>query len=244
MKVKVWGNHEAMSVAAAGCIAREVLRCPRLLVCLATGSTPARTYELLGCRARQSPALFNHVRVLKLDEWAGLPMSDRGSSEAYLQQRVIRPWGVSQSSLVGFVSDAKQSKLECQRIQKWLARNGPIDLCVLGLGSNGHLGFNEPASTLCPVAHRALLAQQTRAHPMLSHTTVKPRYGLTLGMAEILQATQILLLVSGAHKRRALKRLLREEISTQFPASLLCLHPRTTLLCDREAAMQAPAQMT
>lgn len=244
MKVKVWGNHEAMSRAAAGCIAREVGRRPRLLVCLATGSTPIRTYELLGCRARQAPALFKQVRVLKLDEWAGLPLNDPGSSEAYLQQRVIRPWGVSQRALVGFVSDPKQPKLECQRIQNWLARHGPIDLCVLGLGSNGHLGFNEPGRMLCPVAHRALLSPQTRAHAMVSHTAVKPDYGLTLGMAEILQARQILLLVSGAHKRRALKRLLRGEISTQFPASLLCLHPRTTLLCDREAAMQGPAHMT
>jgi len=243
IKVKVWGNHEAMSRAAAGCIAREVGRRPRLLVCLATGSTPARTYELLGRRARQCPALFHHMRVLKLDEWEGLSMNDPGSSEAYLQQRVIRPWGVSQRRLVGFESDAKRSKLECQRIQNWLARNGPIDLCVLGLGANGHLGFNEPGRMLCPVAHRARLARQTRAHPMVSHTSVKPHYGLTLGMAEILQARQILLLVSGAHKRRPLKRLLRGEISTQFPASLLCLHPRTTLLCDRAAAMPAAAKM-
>jgi galactosamine-6-phosphate isomerase len=243
MKVKIWANHEAMSRAAASCIAREFGRHPRQLVCLATGSTPARTYELLGCRARKSPALFDHLRVLKLDEWSGLPMSDPGSSETYLQQRVIRPWGVSQRRFVGFVTDPRRPKLECKRIQNWLARNGPIDLCVLGLGSNGHLGFNEPDNTLCPVAHRALLSEQTRAHPMLCHTTVKPDYGLTLGMAEILQARQILVLVSGAHKRKPLKRLLRGEISTQFPASLLCLHPQTMVLCDRDAAVQEPAQV-
>ena len=242
MKVKIWGNHEAMSMAAAGCIAREFGREPRLLVCLATGSTPVRTYELLGSRARAFPAHFAQLRVLKLDEWAGLPMSDPGSSEAYLQHRVIRPWGVGQRHFVGFASDSRRSQLECQRIQNWLARNGPIDLCVLGLGRNGHLGFNEPGSTLCPVAHRARLSEQTRGHPMVSHISVKPKYGLTLGMAEILQATRILLLVSGEDKRKPLQRLLRGEITTEFPASLLCLHPQTMILCDRAAVGPRPAQ--
>lgn len=237
MKVKIWGNHEAMSQAAAGWIARELGRDPRLLICLATGDTPARTYELLGVRARKSPALFDHLRVLKLDEWGGLPLGDPGSCETYLQQRVIRSWGVSQRRFVGFAAGPAQPKSECKRIRNWLARNGPIGLCVLGLGRNGHLGLNEPGSMLCPVAHRAVLSEETRAHSMLAHTIVKPDYGLTLGMAEVLEAARILLLVSGAHKRQPLKRLLRGEISTQFPASLLCLHPQTMVFCDRVAAV-------
>jgi galactosamine-6-phosphate isomerase len=243
MKVKIWDNHEAMSKAAAGWIALEFGRDPRLLVCLATGSTPARTYEWLGFRARTCPALFAHLRVLKLDEWGGLPMSDPGSSESYLQHRVIRPWGVRQRHFVGFMSKPRRPQWECRRIQNWLARNGPIDLCVLGLGRNGHLGFNEPGRTLCPVAHRARLSEQTRVHPMLSHTTVKPDYGLTLGMAEILQARRILLLVSGEAKRKPLQRLLRGDITTEFPASLLCLHPQTIVLCDRQAAGPRSAQV-
>jgi galactosamine-6-phosphate isomerase len=243
MKVKVWGDHEAMSRAAAGCIAREFGRDPRLLICLATGATPVRTYEWLGFRARASPGLFAHLRVLKLDEWAGLPMSDPGSSEAYLQSRVVRPWGIRPRHFIGFVSAPKRGRLECQRMQNWIARNGPIDLCVLGVGRNGHLGFNEPGRALCPLAHRARLSAQTRLHPMLSHRTVKPDYGFTLGMAEILQARRILLLVSGEDKRKPLQRLLRGEISTQFPASLLCLHPQTTVFCDRQAAGAWAAQL-
>jgi galactosamine-6-phosphate isomerase len=238
MKIKSWSDHEAMSRAAAAYLAREFRRQPRLLLCLATGATPARTYELLALQARKSPALFQQLRVLKLDEWGGLPRGDPASCETFLRQRVIRPWGISSRHFIGFAGHSARPKLECERIRKWLARHGPLDLCVLGLGRNGHLGFNEPRPALCPVAHLALLAGQTRAHPMLSHTAVKPDYGLTLGLAEILQARQILLLVSGEHKRKALQRLLRGEIATQFPASFLCLHPRTTVLCDRAAAGQ------
>ncbi len=243
MKVKIWGDHEAMSQAAADFVAREVVRNPRLLICLATGQSPARTYESLGNRARKSPTLFEHARVLKLDEWGGLPEDDPGSCEAYLQQRVVLPWGISRRHFTGFETNPMRPKSECKRIQDWLARNGPIDLCVLGLGRNGHLGLNEPGDVLCPIAHRARLLEETRAHSMLAHRDVKPDYGLTLGIAEILEARQILLLVSGANKRVPLKRLLQGEISTQFPASLLCLNPQTTVFCDREAAMPKPPRV-
>jgi galactosamine-6-phosphate isomerase len=243
MKIKILDTHESMSRAAAGWIAREFGRNPRLLVCLPTGSTPSRTYELLGSRARKHPALFRQLRLLKLDEWGGLRAGDPGSCEAYLQRHVIGPWGVAQRRLVGFATNPRQPQSECERIRNWLARNGPIDLCILGLGRNGHLGFNEPGRVLFPIAHRTQLLEQTRAHPMLSQTTIKPDYGLTLGMAEILQSKRILLLVSGAHKQKLLQRLLHGEISTEFPASLLCLHPQTIILCDRDAAMPEPAQI-
>src|SRR5208282_3244923 len=90
MKVKIAGDHEAMSRAAAGWLAREFERNPRLLVCLAAGATPARTYELLGVQARKSPAFFHQLQVVKLDEWAGLTRSDPASCDAFLRQRVIR----------------------------------------------------------------------------------------------------------------------------------------------------------
>jgi galactosamine-6-phosphate isomerase len=235
MDLKIWEDREAMSMAAARCITRYLGREKRPLFCLATGSTPVRTYERVASQARKSSELFDPLRVLQLDEWLGLPAGDPGTCEAYLQQRVIRPWGISQRRFVRFSTAPGQSDAECKRIEDWLARNGPIDLCVLGLGRNGHLGFNEPGKTLCPVAHRVRLSEETRAHKMVSHASVKPAYGLTLGMAEILQARQILLLISGADKRKPLHRLLRGEISTEFPASLLHLHARTTIYCDREA---------
>jgi galactosamine-6-phosphate isomerase len=235
MKIILSKDHEAMSREAAGWIARELGRNPRLLICMATGSSPARTYELLGARARKSPALFKQVRVLKLDEWGGLPIGDPGSSEAYLQEKVVKGWGISKNRFAGFVTDPKKSKTEGERIHNWIERNGPIDICVLGLGLNGHLGFNEPGDTLSPTAHRAVLKEETRVHPMIAHSPVKPNYGLTLGMAEILQSRHILLLVSGAHKREPFKRLILGEISTHFPASLLSVHPQTIVFCDEAA---------
>ena len=223
-------NYEAMSKAAAEWIAAEVKRKADSLICLATGETPTRTYELLAERAKRTPKMFSRIRALKLDEWHGMAAGEMGTCEEYLQRLIVRPWRITPRRYGGFVSDSKRPERECARVQNWLGRNGPIDLCVLGLGVNGHLGLNEPGEALSAFAHVAKLAASTRNHGMLKQRTVKPTRGLTVGMAEILQSRKILLLVSGARKQKALRRLMRGEITTQFPASLLWMHPDATIL--------------
>lgn len=117
----------------------------------------------------------------------------------------------------------------------WLAENGPIDLCVLGLGLNGHLGFNEPAKTLQPFAHVAELSATSLSHGMLADGGTRPTYGMTFGIAEILASRSILLIVQGASKREPLRRLLQPGLDPEFPGTFLWLHPRVTLICDEAA---------
>jgi galactosamine-6-phosphate isomerase len=131
---------------------------------------------------------------------------------------------------------AADPEAECERVRRRLETEGPIDLCVLGLGLNGHVGMNEPAPMLRPAAHVASLTETSLRHTMLADARSRPTHGLTLGMAEILASHQILLLVSGVTKTEPLRKLLRREITTEFPASLLWLHSNWTLLCDRDAA--------
>lgn len=231
--VQTLTDYEQLSAAATRFVTRQLEANPRSLLCLATGSTPTRAYQMLAMQAAHFPALFSELRAIKLDEWEIL--DDPGSCEAYLQKQVIGPLGITPDRYTGFVTDASPNA-ECRRISQWLAQNGPIDLCILGLGINGHLGLNEPAPALSPYAHRVLLSESTRGHSMLNGSAQKPRYGLTLGMAEILQSRQILLLVSGPHKKDQLRKLSQGEVSTSFPASLLWLHPHVTILCDRAAA--------
>jgi galactosamine-6-phosphate isomerase len=119
---------------------------------------------------------------------------------------------------------------------RWLALNGPIDICILGLGENGHVAMNEPDRELNPGVHVAKLAPTSRRHALLQTLVKKPRYGLTLGVGDILRCRKALLLVSGSHKRRPFSRLLAPRVSTRFPASVLWLHQDATVLCDREAA--------
>ncbi len=233
---KVFPDYRAMSRAAADWLAAEIERKPDSLLCLATGSSPALTYELLAAQAAERPELFRKARILKLDEWGGLPMSHPSTCESYLRERLVKPLGLKRDRFFGWRSQPADPEAECRRIESWLQRHGPIDLCVLGLGLNGHLGFNEPAPALRPGPHVARLSRTSLTHSMLRGGAEGLLHGLTLGMADILRAAKALLLVSGAPKRRPMRRLLARRIAPGFPASFLWLHPSWTLLCDRAAA--------
>ena len=228
-------DYEAMSARAAAMIESAVRADPELVLCLATGSTPTRTYDILGESAKRAPLLFSRITLLKLDEWGGLPAGHPATCEAYLRRHVLGPLKVAPERYVGFRGDARDPRAECDRVRRALAGRR-IGLCVLGLGVNGHLGFNEPADVLQPHAHVAKLTGESKAHPMVRETGATVDYGLTLGIADILHSSRVLLLVNGPHKREPLRRLLSAQITTRFPASLLWLHAAATCVCDKDAA--------
>lgn len=227
-------DYESLSRRAVAWLVERLRERPASVVCLASGATPLRTYELLAERGAVEPALVARCRLLKLDEWGGLAMSDPATCEHQLCTTLVTPLGAV-DRYIAFESQPGDPAAECSRIAGWLDQNGPIDVCVLGLGINGHLGFNEPADFLEPHAHVAQLSESSLAHAMLRQSQGRPTFGLTLGMADLLQSREVLLLVSGATKRDPMKRLLAGRISTDFPASLLHLHPRVTLLADAAA---------
>jgi galactosamine-6-phosphate isomerase len=234
LKPTAFPDHETMSRYAANWLADLVRRQPEALFCLAAGGTPTRTYQLLAERHTADPSLFAHVRVLKLDEWGGLEMSDPATCERYLRDCLVDVLGLG-NRYVGFESNPADPQAECRRMANWLAGDGPIHACVLGLGVNGHIGFNEPGPALFPHAHVARLTEASLGHAMLGLAQYRPTYGLTLGMADLLHSREGLLLVSGMSKRKPLRRLMEGAITTEFPASLLALHPRIRLLCDADA---------
>ncbi|MGA2866001.1 MAG: 6-phosphogluconolactonase [Verrucomicrobiota bacterium] len=235
LRFEVAPDLEAMSRRAAALIESALRRKPALLLCAAAGSSPARTYELLGERASQDPALFRRLRVIKVDEWGGLNLADPATCESDLRTRLLVPLRIAPDRYQGFDSQPADPPRECERISQWLARNGPIDLCVLGVGANGHLAMNEPARALCPGPHIAQLAPGSLQHPMLAVSNAKPAYGLTLGLRDILQSRKILLLAGGERKRAVLERLRQPRLTPLFPASFLWLHPDTIVLSDEKA---------
>jgi galactosamine-6-phosphate isomerase len=240
--LQVAPDYEAMSRLAADVILDTLRENPRLLLGVATGSTPTRTYELLAAAESSNPALFSQVRLLKLDEWGGLAQDDPSTCEIYVQRHLLTPLHVSSDRYLGWRTNPDDPTAECRRIQNWLAEHGPIDLCLLGLGGNGHLAFNEPADMLQYSPHVAELSAESMRHPMLDVARARPRYGLTVGIGDIMRSRRVLLLVSGEHKATQLKRLLSGGITTRFPASLLSLHRQATILCDSAAASGVVAQ--
>jgi galactosamine-6-phosphate isomerase len=232
---------EAVAHRAADHIVYALEQKPDLLLCAATGGSPTRTYEMLVERHRQTPALFEKLRVIKLDEWGGVPMDHPGTCETYLQEKLIGPLGITADRYISFRSDAEPLE-ECDRVFHALWRWGRIDLCILGLGMNGHLALNEPAAVLQSLPHRAELAPSSQQHPMIRDSKTRITYGLTLGMSDILHSRDILLLVHGNAKAGPYHELFSRRISTQFPASFLWLHPQWICIVDRaaEGSPQSP----
>jgi galactosamine-6-phosphate isomerase len=235
LKPQIHADHEAVSRLGADWLVERLRRQPSALLCLAAGATPMRSYALVAEQAKREPVLVQHCEVIKLDEWGGPSMDDPATCEQHLRSALITPLGLA-DRYVAFDSRPSHPDVECERIATWLEQNGPIDTCVLGLGVNGHIGFNEPAAFLRPHAHIAQLSEASLAHSTLSQSAARPTYGLTLGLADLLQSRHVLLLVTGPAKRAPLERLLSGQITTEFPASFLQLHPNVTLLCDRAAA--------
>ena len=229
-------SHESLSRRSADLIEGALLHKPDLLLCAASGDTPTRTYQILSEKFQTAPHTFTSMRVLKLDEWVGLRTDAEGSCERYLQTRLIGPLQITPDRSFGFNADALDPSADCARIAQWLATRGPIDLCLLGIGTNGHIALNEPGGALDPHPHIVQLAESTRRHRMLAEATQLPTHGVTLGMADIMRAGRVLLLISGPTKRAAFQRLLRPEVTTDFPASLLWLHADCTVLYDAAAA--------
>lgn len=240
LKVQVFNTYEAMSRAAADLICRELRIRPNLLLCASAGGTPTRAYELLAHRFASNPRLFSQMRVLQIDEWLGLPPHHPATCEADLRTKLLKPLGITPDRFKALKTNAPDPGAECHRLARWLATHGPIDICLLGLGANGHVAMNEPDDALVSEPHVARLADSSRNHAMLKDLTRKPSHGLTLGMGDILRSRKILLLVNGGPKRPAVKKLLQSQVTTRFPASFLHLHPEATLLCDRDAAPLLP----
>lgn len=235
-------DDEAMSEAAADRLASELRSKPTALTCLAAGSSPKRTYELLVARAQSEPQLYSRARWMKLDEWGGLAMDDPASCETFLRDAILDPLGVPPERYCGWKSQPMDPHAECRAIAAWLAKNGPIDIQVLGLGENGHLGFNEPAPEFRRGPHVADLTRESLSHAMLGKSRGQVAYGMTLGMDDILGAQRILLLVTGRRKARQLRRLVTGEISPLFPASLLRQHRSVAIYCDAAAASLCPGE--
>jgi galactosamine-6-phosphate isomerase len=236
MHIQIDKDYKLMSARAADFIVAELKQRPDLLLCASAGGTPTGPYEQLAVRHARRPRLFKKMRVVQIDEWVGPPPSHPATCRYDLQTKLLAPLHIDSSRFRGYKSDAADPHRESNTMSQWLAKNGPIDICILGLGLNGHIAMNEPGNELVPHAHVSKLTPQSQKHSMLATLKRKPRYGLTLGMADILASRKILLLVSGPTKTAVLKRALQPQVTTHLPASFLHLHPDVTVLCDRAAA--------
>lgn len=224
-------SYQALSEKASQFIQQEVDKKPNLWFCAATGGSPTGMYAEMA----KNKQAYQHMRVVKMDEWGIIPLTHKDSCETYLKEHLLGPLAISEDRYIGFDTAPDKVETECKRINEFVATNGPMDICILGLGKNGHIAFNEPADTLQPEFHKALLAESTIAHDPGLSAGSEPAFGLCMGMRDILQSKKIIFLVTGKGKQEALKRIMTQRIGTDCPASFLWLHPNVECLIDSSA---------
>ena len=232
IKFRKFKNSVELAHAAAEFIMDQLRREPRLLFCPAAGSTPIETYKILANRAAENHSLFRRLHLVMLDEWIGVPGNHPSTFLFQLRSQLIEPLKITQSQL--FHSD-RNPLAQTKEMRRFLDLEGPLDLTLLGLGGNGHLGLNEPGEHMIPSTHVAQLKPETAKHPMIQDMREKPTHGMTLGMKEILESKKILLLVIGENKRAVLKKLRYQQVTPTFPASFLWLHRDIQCFYDENA---------
>jgi len=231
MEIDIVNSTKELSQKARDIIIREINNNKKLLLCAATGSTPTGTYELISKEYEKQPGLFDQLRIIKLDEWGGIPMNNPATCESYLQTHLIQPLLISESRYISFNSNPANPIQECEKIQEKLEEAGTIDLCILGLGMNGHLALNEPTGYLQPHCHVAQLSAESLEHSMISEMQIKPKYGLTLGMADIMLSKMILILINGPQKRTIVSKFLSKK-NNEFGACILLVVTPKSYLSD------------
>lgn len=238
MRIKYCDDYEHMSQLAYDSIVSNLKLKSKQLICTATGNSPTRVYEKLSEHYKFQPQLFKDITIVKLDEWYGMDSNDPSSCETYIRKNILLPLHIPDGQYIAFKSNPKSPEKECDRIQKEIDEKGPIDLCILGMGVNGHIGFNEPAESLSAGCHIGKLAQTSIQHYMINNVKDKPSTGLTLGMADILHSKKIILLITGANKEKITEQLLTKKITTHLPASLLWSHSNVECYIDSESVLK------
>ncbi len=229
MKIQYFDYSHQADRHAANIISAHVRKNPRLSLCAATGNSTLGVYTTLQAYNAATPGMYRKMKVIALDEWVGLSNHDQGSCTHYLQQNLIGPLGISSDNFIAFNGKTANLEGECLNMRDQLAKLGPFDICILGLGKNGHLGFNEP-DEFQDYCHVARLTKTSMTHQMIEETEKEPEFGLTLGMQEILASRSIIMMVSGEGKEEARRAFFSKRISRSCPASMLWGHPQVDCL--------------
>ena len=237
MQIKIYKDYHSLSIHAAAEIIDLVSKKPEAVLCLASGDSPRLMCKLMTERAVKEKLDFSRCTFIGLDEWLGIPPENEGSCHFFFQTQVFNPLRLSSAQIHLFNALSEDPARECSEMDKTILEKGGIDLMIVGVGMNGHIGFNEPGTSFDNYSHVTDLDDTT--------ITVGQKYfsekmtlkkGITLGLKHFLESKKAIVMANGIKKAAIIKKVLEEEITNHTPASIIRLHPQGTLLIDEEAA--------
>jgi glucosamine-6-phosphate deaminase len=237
--IRIFDTPDEVAAAVAQRVADALAQQPALVLGLPAGRTPVAAYAELQQLHAAGKADFERALAFSLDEFAGIAVSHSGSFRTFMDRHLFAGVNLSPARIHFLNGAADDLDAECERYEAAIQGAGGIDLQLLGVGSNGHIGFNEPADALIARTHRVLLADSTRrdnAALFGGDPARVPVEALSMGMGTILKAGALVLIATGERKAASIERAVRGPISTHLPASFLQLHRRVELYLDRAAA--------
>lgn len=237
MEIIICKDYEEMSALAAERLAKVIKEKPNCTLGLATGSTPIGTYKKLVEKYDAGELDFSCVKTFNLDEYYPISPKNENSYRYFMEDNLFGKVNIKPENVSFPNGAAEDAQSECERYEKQIAESDGIDIQILGIGQNGHVGFNEPAEALDMFAHLTTLDESTikaNARFFESEADV-PTQAITMGMKDIFSARSIILLANGKGKHKAISALLDDKVSASVPATFIKLHSNVCVICDEEA---------
>ena len=236
MNVYIYPDAQTLAKAAAALIAGLMVEKPDAILGLATGSTPVPLYKELARLNAEGAISFRKIRSYNLDEYAGLNPDHPQSYRYFMNEQLFNHVDIDPANThvpSGFADAASAADYDAQ-----IEAAGGVDLQLLGIGRNGHIGFNEPADDFSRTTHIVDLTQSTREANARFFDSIDevPTQAVTMGIGTIMKARRVLLIATGADKAATMRAMLKGPITPQVPASVLALHPNATVMMDAAAA--------
>jgi len=240
MIIYIVKDYDEMSKKAAQIVAGIIKETQNPILGLATGDTVVGMYQELIRMNKAGELDFRRTRTFNLDEYYPICKENKQSYSYYMKDTLFKHINIDIENTHVPNGAAKNIAIECKNYEKKVREAGKFDLQVLGIGSNGHIGFNEPSDTFEMVTHKADLTEKTIQDNSRFFESIEemPREAITLGIGSIMNAKKIMLMANGAHKAKAIKETLLGKVAPQAPASILQFHPDLTVILDEVAGAE------
>jgi glucosamine-6-phosphate isomerase len=237
MKQIIYKDYKELSVKTAEMIAEVIIKKPDALLCFPAGETSVGTFTHLIKLNKEGKISFKNCRIVGLDEWAGIGEMRSENCFSFLKKHFFDHIDYDPGKMCFFDGESSDLKKECDKTDTFIKKHGPIDMMLLGMGMNGHLGLNEPGTSFDLYSHIVNLDETTKVVGKKYFSgNVELTRGVTLGIKYVMEAKMVILQLNGTRKAEVAKQLVNSEVTEAFPASALKKHSNSFLLLDAEAA--------
>lgn len=238
MNILIFENEEQIGIAAGNYMCGQVLQKPDSVLGLATGSTPLKPYSQMISLYNKGIVDFSKVTTFNLDEYVNLDVNDKNSYHSFMHENLFDHINIPEERIHFLNGNADDLDKECEEYEKRIKAAGGIDIQLLGIGSNGHIAFNEPSDCFQRWSHVVELKESTVKDNSRFFQSIDevPTKAVTMGIGSIMQSKKILIIAIGENKAKAIKQLINGNVTPMCPASVLQFHTDVTLMLDRGAA--------